>query len=69
MLPGFIVAPELATGRLERVLPDHATRDLSIHALWPPVTPMPTKLRSLVDHLAAELSGGRPWAPREERAT
>jgi DNA-binding transcriptional LysR family regulator len=62
MLPGFIAAPELAAGRLERVLPDHATRDLPIHALWPPVTPMPAKLRALIDHLVAELSGGRPWA-------
>jgi DNA-binding transcriptional LysR family regulator len=68
MLPGFIAAPELAAGRLEQVLPGYATRDLPIHALWPPVTPMPAKLRALVDHLAAELSGGRPWAPLEEPA-
>ncbi|MBL4918463.1 LysR family transcriptional regulator [Szabonella alba] len=61
MLPGFIAAPEIATGRLEQILPDHPTRALPIHALWPPVSPMPAKLRALVDHLSSELSGGRPW--------
>lgn len=62
MLPGFIVAPEIAAGRLEPVLPGYPTRALPIHALWPPVTPPPAKLRALVDHLLRELKSGHPWA-------
>jgi len=55
ILPGFIVAPALADGRLERVLAGFGTRPLPIVAVWPPVQPMPAKLRRFVDHLAAEL--------------
>jgi DNA-binding transcriptional LysR family regulator len=62
MLPGFIVAGPLAAGDLKRVLPDHPTRKMPVHALWPPISPLPAKLRALVDHLAGELAGGRPWA-------
>ena len=56
MLPGFIVAPALADGRLVQVLPEIEPRPLPIMAVWPPVTPMPIKLRMLVDYLAAELA-------------
>jgi DNA-binding transcriptional LysR family regulator len=62
MLPGFIVAGPLATGKLVPVLPGHLTRKMPVLALWPPISPMPAKLRALVDHLAHELAGGRPWA-------
>ncbi len=61
MLPGFIVADALRDGRLQRVLSDYETRTLPVMAVWPPVTPMPAKLRALVDHLAAELADGGPW--------
>lgn len=64
MLPGFLVADALADGRLEAVLTDFETRRLPITAVWPPVSPMPAKLRAFVDHLLAELEGGRPWQPR-----
>ncbi|WP_372675277.1 LysR family transcriptional regulator [Aquicoccus sp.] len=62
MLPGFIVAEPLAAGTLQPVLQGHATRKMPVLALWPPISPMPAKLRALVDHLAHELAGGRPWA-------
>lgn len=62
MLPGFLVAAALADGRLERVLLGAETRSLPVMAVWPPVRPMPAKLRRIIDHLAAELAGGRPWA-------
>ncbi|QRZ15174.1 LysR family transcriptional regulator [Paracoccus methylovorus] len=55
ILPGFIAAPALADGRLERVLTQFNTRPLPIVAVWPPVSPMPAKLRRFIDHLAAEL--------------
>lgn len=60
MLPGFIAAPALADGSLERVLPDHPSRRMPIVAVWPPVSPMPAKLRRFVDHLAAALKSP-PW--------
>ena len=61
MLPGFLAAPALKDGRLERVLPGYAAHSLPITAVWPPVSPMPAKLRAVVDHLLARLGEGRPW--------
>jgi len=63
ILPGFLAAPAIAQGHLERILPNIKTRQLPIVALWPPVTPMPPKLRHFVDHLVTELKDGRPWQP------
>lgn len=64
ILPGFIAAPTIAAGQLERILPDLATRTLPIAAVWPPVTPMPPKLRRFIDHLTNELAACRPWTSR-----
>jgi len=61
ILPGFIANPAIAQGKLERILPSLKTRSLPIVALWPPITPMPPKLRLFVDHLRSELGGTRPW--------
>lgn len=65
MLPGFIVAKPIADNKLQPVLQGYKTRKMPILAVWPPIMPMPAKLRSLVDHLARELAGGRPWTPVE----
>lgn len=61
VLPDFVVATALADGRLRQVLADHETRMLPVLAVWPPISPIPAKLRALIDHLAAELDGGKPW--------
>ncbi|MEY8829287.1 LysR family transcriptional regulator [Sedimentitalea sp. XS_ASV28] len=61
MLPGFLAEPAFAEGTLERVLPQTANRPLPIHAVWPPVQPIPAKLRALIDHLTNEFSAGAPW--------
>ena len=61
ILPGFIVSAPLKSGELVEVLPDIRTRTLPIMAVWPPVSPMPAKLRAMIDHLAAALAGGAPW--------
>lgn len=61
VLPYFVVAGALADGRLKPVLADQETRVLPILAVWPPISPMPAKIRALIDHLAAELDGGKPW--------
>ena len=60
ILPGFLVADALRDGRLVAVMPGADTRALPILAVWPPVAPLPGKLRALIDHLAAALSGA-PW--------
>lgn len=61
MLPGFLVATALRDGRLTRILSGFETRTLPVMAVWPPVNPLPAKLRALVDHLATELADGGPW--------
>jgi DNA-binding transcriptional LysR family regulator len=61
MLPGFIVSGALKSGTLVRILPEVGTRAMPVMAVWPPVSPMPAKLRAIIDHLAAELADGGPW--------
>ncbi|AGT09385.1 LysR family transcriptional regulator [Paracoccus aminophilus] len=67
MLPGFIVSPEIAKGRLVRILPGYAPRRVPISLVWPPVEPMPAKLRAFIDFIAAALHDGPPWALCPER--
>ncbi|MBB3994858.1 DNA-binding transcriptional LysR family regulator [Sulfitobacter undariae] len=62
ILPGFIAAPAIAAGNLERILPKYKTRNLPIVALWPPANPMPLKIRRFVDHLLVKLDSGQPWS-------
>ena len=61
MLPGFIALPAITAGRLEEIMPGLHTHDLPITAVWPPVQPMPQKLRVFVDHLVAAFADGSPW--------
>jgi len=61
MLPGFIALPSIERGEVTSVLPDWKTRPLPIAAVWPPIRPMPAKLRTFVDFLAVELAEGAPW--------
>lgn len=57
-LPEFIVADDLAAGRLERVLADYRTPRLPLSALWPARRFVPAKVRAFVDWLAETLGGG-----------
>lgn len=61
ILPGFLATAPIAEGKLERILPNSQTRRLPIVAVWPPVSPMPPKLRRFIDHLLAELENCQPW--------
>lgn len=61
ILPSFIVSRALADGRLVEIPLDAETRELPIVAVWPPLDPMPAKVRALLDHLVAELKDGLPW--------
>jgi len=59
MQPDLVVAGDLAAGRLVRLLPDHAAPVLRLHLLTLPRRPTP-KLRSFIDHVAAEFSRASP---------
>lgn len=61
LLPLFIVHDALADGRLVRVLPELEHPDLPITVVWPPVKPMPRKVRLFVDHLKNSFSGIPSW--------
>ncbi|SFM53834.1 LysR family transcriptional regulator [Variovorax sp. OV329] len=56
------IAPQLASGELLRVLPNHSMPDADIHwmAPWRPKTPR--RVRLLLDHLAEQFRG-EPWKP------
>lgn len=62
MLPGFTVAAALEEGLLEHILTGYEGKVLPITAVWPPVSPMPAKLRSFIDHLLATIKADRLWA-------
>ena len=61
MLPGFVVAEAIAAGRLVPILCRWQMRRLPIMALWPPVSPLPLKIRAFLDALLAELGREPPW--------
>ncbi len=61
ILPAFLAMAPIREGKLERILPNAQTRNLPIVAVWPPVFPMPQKLRQFIDYLIAELEHGKPW--------
>ncbi len=63
MLPGFIALPAIERGALVSLLPGWTTRALPIAAVWPPIRPVPAKLRTFVDFLADHLRDGAPWRP------
>ncbi len=61
LLPMFIAHEALADGRLVALLPDHPPLPLPIAAVWPPVRPMPRKLRAIVDHLVEGFGEVPEW--------
>jgi DNA-binding transcriptional LysR family regulator len=55
------VGPELASGRLVRVLPDYqASRNVAVHAVYPSRRFLPAKVRLFIDYLA-DLYGPTPY--------
>jgi len=54
-LPDFIVAEDLAAGRLRPVLTGYTTNPLPLSALWPSRQFVPAKVRVFVDYLAEAL--------------
>jgi len=61
ILPLFIAHDALADGRLVRLLEYLTPVPLPISVVWPPVKPMPMKVRTLVDYLADTFGTAPPW--------
>ncbi|WP_337271470.1 LysR family transcriptional regulator [Oryzifoliimicrobium ureilyticus] len=53
--PTFLLREHIASGRLEQVLPDFATKSLGIHAVYPSSRMLGTKVRCFVDILERSL--------------
>lgn len=64
LLPMFIVHGALADGRLVILLEHLIPLPLPISAVWPPIKPMPRKLRTIVDHLVEGFGATPPWLMR-----
>jgi DNA-binding transcriptional LysR family regulator len=55
VLPGFIVDEELASGRLEAVLPEWSVGSSGLHLITPPGTLRPARVEALIDYLTDRL--------------
>lgn len=55
-LPGIVVRPELAAGRLVRVLPDWSTPRKAIYFVYPSAQSVTARLRAFIDHVAAAMA-------------
>jgi LysR family transcriptional regulator, transcriptional activator for dmlA len=60
------VAPQLASGELVQVLPDHAMPDADIHWLAPYRAQVPHRIRLLKDHLLQQFQE-EPWKLRSRQ--
>lgn len=64
LLPFFIAHDALNDGRLIQVLPDLPQEPLPISVVWPPVKPMPRKVRLFIDHLSSAFAERPLWQSR-----
>lgn len=60
--PDFIVGPELAQGRLVRVLESFEAPVSPIYAVYPSRRHLAAKIRAFVDFLAERFAGAKAWA-------
>jgi len=59
--PTFVFGAHLASGELVRLLPAFNTMELSVHAVYPTVRYVPTKVRTFIEYVAREFAGIPPW--------
>jgi DNA-binding transcriptional LysR family regulator len=59
--PDFIVAPEIQSGRLIKVLSQFKPEEAAISAVYPSRRHLSAKVRQLVDDLAAQFARAAPW--------
>ncbi len=55
LIGDYLVQDMLATGQLQRLLPDYATADQPVYAVFVHRTYMPAKLRAFIDHMVGVL--------------
>lgn len=67
VLPDFIIADDVAAGRLVPLLTDWRTPEFPIQAVWPPQRHPAPKLRAFVDFLADQLARRCPWQASGDR--
>jgi DNA-binding transcriptional LysR family regulator len=60
LLPTFLIAEDLRSGKLEAVLAESLRADTQIHAVYPHRKHLSAKVRRFVDHLATHY-GPRPY--------
>ncbi len=60
--PDFIVAPEIRSGTLVRLLPTYKLPSSAIHAVYPSRRHLSAKVRAFVDFLAERFAGNAEWA-------
>ncbi len=60
-LPTFLVGPDIAAGRLQRVLIDFPPTELGIYALYTPNRYLAAKTRVLIDFLAQRFGDEPSW--------
>jgi DNA-binding transcriptional LysR family regulator len=54
-LPGIVARPDIAAGRLVRVLPDWSTPRKAIHFVYPSAQSVTARLRAFIDHLVTAM--------------
>lgn len=61
MTPSFIAGPDIAAGRLVRLLPDYDDQFGGVYAVYPPARHLSPKVRAFVDFLAERFGPEPPW--------
>lgn len=59
--PTFIIAPDIRAGRLVPILPGFHLPDIDVLAVYPSRRYLSSKVRVMIDFLAAEFGGTPPW--------
>jgi DNA-binding transcriptional LysR family regulator len=63
LIPDFMVACDVATGKLIRVLPEWQGRSSDVNAVYPARQNLPPRLSLFLEHLVASFNPP-PWARR-----
>jgi len=61
LTPSFIVGPDIQAGRLQAVLSDYRTLELSIYAVYPQRRFLAPKVRAFIDYMAERLRAPVYW--------
>ncbi len=57
LTPRYMVADDIAAGRLVAVLTDHLTTELAIHAVYPSTRHLTARVRRFIDFVADQVTG------------